>query len=352
MMVDPRAAAAGLERWNERRRRIFYPKTDIDFDLEALRRRKQQLAETDLDKIASALDEDVGAIEFLPNAGTFHALFRVETPNHRYILKLSAENPAFGFAIENWAMRRLREAELSSLEIPAYNVLPQLLPCPFLFIEEARGQTLTNFENPETQAVPEPLLFEFGRTLSKVHRIAGAGGGLLDCGAKAWPAGLHSSWREYIFLRLDEHLQLCLDIGAITEAEQRDARQHFTSSELILNTAPIRLLHGDPGHHNVFSDGQSITAIIDWEDALCGDPVFDIAYWGTFVRDEMRAQFLEGYESVENLPADFEYRYWLYYLRVALSKTVHRQRFGAKDRPGRPPASRRIQKALSKLAEL
>lgn len=92
--------------------------------------------------------------------------------------------------------------------------------------------------------------------------------------------------------------------------------------------------------------------MIDWEDSLCGDPIFDVAYWGTFCRDEMRAEFLRGYETVQILPEDFERRYWLYYLRVAISKTVHRHLFGVKDRPGRAPASRRIQKALSRLAGL
>lgn len=352
MIVDRGAVEAALERWCEQRKYIFYPKTDLDFDPAEIARRKQELGAIDLTKLGSVLDEEVRAIEFLPNAGTFHALFRVQTAANRYILKLSLDASAFGFAIESWIQ--------SSLRVAAFEAIPKSLPCPFLVMDEAQGRSLTTFENPDTQAMPEPLLFEFGRNLARVHQVHGEKGGLLDVrslrGAAAdgqsVPRGLSVNWQSYIHTRLHEHIKTCRIIGAIDETEGLTIEAHFAYAAQLLYNAPSRLLHGDPGHHNAFSDGERITALIDWEDSLIGDPVFDIAYWGTFVRDEMRARFLEGYETVEKLPAEFERLYWLYYLRVALSKTVHRFRFDAKDRPGRPPASQRIQKALSNLGKL
>jgi Ser/Thr protein kinase RdoA (MazF antagonist) len=143
-----------------------------------------------------------------------------------------------------------------------------------------------------------------------------------------------------------------MNIGAINQEECRTIAKAFESIYRISRDVRASLLHGDLGHHNVFSDGQHITAIIDWEDCLCGDPVFDIAFWGTFCRDYMLDPFLKGYRTIRQLPGDFELRYWLYYLRIALSKTVHRFRFGYPDRPGRPPASLRIQKAVEKLRSL
>jgi aminoglycoside phosphotransferase (APT) family kinase protein len=158
------------------------------------------------------------------------------------------------------------------------------------------------------------------------------------------------TWREYVLLNLDEHVEACRAAGAISREEVARITEAFDRAAHILEDAPSRLLHGDLGAHNVLSDGERLTALIDWEDALCGDPIFDIAYWGTFVRDEMREPFLEGYRAARALPADFERRYWLYYLRVALSKTVHRQRFGYADRAaGRPPASQRIRKGLERF---
>jgi aminoglycoside phosphotransferase (APT) family kinase protein len=250
-------------------------------------------------------------------------------------------------------MDRLEKAGLPSLKIVALDESDEALGCPFLVMQQAPGRPLRDFENPETQALPEPALFELGRLLAQIHTIPGrAAGLLLYCSDEHGPIGAHTHWINYVRLRLRAHAEVCQEIGAINSKEVEEIRHIFTVAEPLLTSAPKRFLHGDPGHHNVFFDGQRITAIIDWEDALVGDPVFDIAYWGTFVRDEMRERFLEGYRSVAALPQDFEHRYWLYYLRVALSKTVHRHHFGAKDRPGRPPASQRIQKALSKLRDL
>jgi aminoglycoside phosphotransferase (APT) family kinase protein len=339
--VNRGAVAAALERWNERRRGIFYAKTDVHFNVADL-----SAPPVNRTAIAKLLDEDVRHFEPIAG-GTLHKLFRIQTETKRWILKIALEAPDFGFAIEGRAMDQLRALGLPALKVGPFSAMSDANLAPFLFMEEAEGRALTRFENSETQQMPEPLLFEFGRALAQVHQKPAAGAGLIDVSKEGW-RGLHGDWWSYISLRLEEHLQVCAEIGAIDPIEREKIQRLFASAL----QAPMRLLHGDPGHHNVFSDGQRITAIIDWEDALAGDPVFEIAYWGTFVRDEMRARFVEGYETVEKLPADFERRYWLYYLRVALSKTVHRHRFGTKDHPGRPPASRRIQKALSKLAEL
>lgn len=341
-----------LERWNTRRRRMFYPKTDIDFDLAEVRQRKQRSGKPDIHKLAALLDEQIGSAELLPSAGTLHSLTRIQTPSGRFFLKVALEEPAFGFAIENTAMKRLRDFGLANLQIPAFNVLSNTLGAPFLVIEEAKGQPLNRFENVESQALPSPLLFELGKFLARVHSVEAESAGLLDASClDGKPRGLRATWLDYIMLRLDAHLEVCQEIGAITH-ERAAIEREFVNAAGLLESAPIRWLHGDPGHHNVFSDGQQITALIDWEDSICGDPIFDIAFWGTFCRDEMREEFLRGYQSVSQLPADFEHRYWLYYLRTAISKTVHRHIFAAKDRPGRPPASLRIQKALSKLAKL
>jgi aminoglycoside phosphotransferase (APT) family kinase protein len=352
MIANRGAIAEALERWNERRRRIFYPKTDLDFDLAAVRQRRLDLGKADLTKLSSVLDEEVRSVEFLPNAGTFHALFRIATSGGNYFLKLAPEEPAFGFSIESWAMGKLKSLGLPNLQTPAYSALADSFSAPFLVIEEAKGQPLNRFEDAETQAMPQPLLFELGRLLRRVHSVEAEGAGLIDVASLGEkPRGLHSNWEDYVMLQLDAHLEICERIGAITQERTR-IEKLFVEASPMLNRAPIRWLHGDPGHHNVFSEGQGITAILDWEDSLCGDPIFDVAYWGTFVRDEMRDEFLRGYMTLEILPGDFERRYWLYYLRVAISKTVHRHLFGVKDRPGRPPASRRIQKALSKISAL
>jgi aminoglycoside phosphotransferase (APT) family kinase protein len=341
MIVDRGAVAAALELWNIGRRGAFYPKTDRPENADAV---KEPVINPAF--IAQALDAEVQSIERI-KGGTMHQLHRVITPNKSWVLKLPYEDADFGFQLESRAMDQLAQIGLPSLKVGAFSAISQAGQSAFLLIEEAAGRTITSFEDPDTQQMPEKLLFEIGRTLAQVHQVKGSSAGLIDCTKKDW-TGLQDDWSTYLSLRLADHLHLCSYIGAIDQCERNKIESLFIPEI----KAPSRLLHGDPGHHNMFSDGERLTAVIDWEDALIGDPIFDIAYWGTFVRDAMRSPFLAGYETIEKLSFDFEYRYWLYYLRIAVSKTVYRHQSGIEDRPGRPPASQRIQKALSNLAKL
>ncbi len=51
------------------------------------------------------------------------------------------------------------------------------------------------------------------------------------------------------------------------------------------------LVHGDYGFNNVFSDGSSITGVIDWEGSLYGDFLFDVA-WLSFWSQNLNYQEL------------------------------------------------------------
>ena len=222
---------------------------------------------------------------------------------------------------------------------------------------EAVGKQLRAFEHEASQYIQPQLLVELGQLVAQIHGVQTDGFGLLDVRRiinkqHTQGKGLLETWGEYIVLNLEEHIKVCLDIGAINREECRRITLLFDRASRILENDKSCLLHGDLGGHNVFSDGERITAIIDWEDCLCGDPVFDIAYWGTFYRDYLLDPFLKGYRMIRDLPEDFEVRYWLYYLRIALSKTVHRYRFRYPDPPNRPPASLRIQKGLERLRSL
>ena len=47
-----------------------------------------------------------------------------------------------------------------------------------------------------------------------------------------------------------------------------------------------KLVHGDFGSNNVLADGRQITAVIDWDNALYGDPLYDVAgayFWSTWL---------------------------------------------------------------------
>ncbi|HWC90601.1 MAG TPA: phosphotransferase, partial [Pirellulales bacterium] len=195
---------------------------------------------------------------------------------------------------------------------------------------------------------------ELGRLLARLHTIGTRGFGLLDAPPPADPAhseprGRWISWTDYLQTNFARHVHRSSDLGAIDAAETQRIHDAFAAAVAQLGNIRPVLLHGDLGSHNVFTDGSTITALVDWEDCLSGDAVFDLACWATFHPRRRHRALLSGYRAVGELPADFELRFWLYFLRVALAKTVLRDRFGLRDRPGRSPASGRIRLALERL---
>ena len=115
----------------------------------------------------------------------------------------------------------------------------------------------------------------------------------------------------------------------------------------------MRLLHGDPGTHNICVDPQRrrVTLLLDWEDALVGDPLFDVAMVSSFQPARRMASFLSGY-GLETPSREEQVLIALYFLRIALSKTVHRVRFAIVDKPGRTPGHHRIYRGVEELERL
>lgn len=357
-----------LEEFCRQRRSIFYAKTDLDItnvdsaSLAPLRKKHALINPNVIGRICSShFGKSVVSVIPLSDHGTFHTAYKaVFSDREKYVVRTNAARRAqfaFEFIVDSNISTILRQRNIPVVRVYHVDLSRTISSFDYEILEEARGTSLASLENIETQYLEPRLLSELGRSVAKVHNIATGKFGLLDLrvlmGDESLKIqGLLETWKEYIFLNLHTHLLTCLAINAVSFEESRIIERALEQASSLLANAPSCLLHGDLGNHNVFSDGRRITAIIDWEDSLCGDPVFDIAFWGTFCRDYMLDDFLNGYTSVKQLPRDFRILYWLYYLRIALSKTVHRYRFRYRDRPGRPPASRRIQKSLEMLRSL
>lgn len=109
-----------------------------------------------------------------------------------------------------------------------------------------------------------------------------------------------------------------------------------------------RLLHGDCGPHNAIVSPDGGIGMFDWEDAVLGDPLFEVALWATFNPPRRWKWFFQGYFEAAWEP---NFLFWAYFLRISLAKTVVRIRFGYHDVPGREPAHERIHRALHALAQ-
>jgi hygromycin-B 4-O-kinase len=106
--------------------------------------------------------------------------------------------------------------------------------------------------------------------------------------------GSNSSWRS--FLRSPSTLEWTKNAPLIRNTGIDSALQMLL--ELSENMQDFRnLVHGDFGSNNVLSDGTSITGVIDWSEAMIGDPLYDVAnifFWRTWLDGmDLLASFLE-----------------------------------------------------------
>jgi Ser/Thr protein kinase RdoA (MazF antagonist) len=352
------ASRAGGAVIDAARASIFLAKADADCpdgELAALRSLTDgQLGITE-DFVQAALAsfglEPTAVPQRLAVQGTFHRLFDVESPaGMPGLLRIAARGGEADSGLMDLECRVSQVLRAKGLPVPSC-VYREVRSRGVHLVERARGTSLTAIDADEAAMLR--ALGKVGRFLAGLHVLRGTGFGPLSLtGLEEDPPrlrGLSPGWNDYLRLRLDEHLRRCVGQGAMTDDESWRALAHFESQRADLASSPSALLHGDPGSHNFIVENEEIVAVIDWEDALLGDPLFDLASLCTFHPERRHAAIIAGYGvelAVGTAPWN---RFWLYFLRIALAKTVHRFRFGYTDRPGRPPASRRIQLALARL---
>lgn len=188
-------------------------------------------------------------------------------------------------------------------------------------LEKLRGEPLMKRVREKTISPEEveAVLKETGRLLARVHGIEAKKFGKID----ETGTGSVDSWEDYILRRTSPESEarvqavarkIEIDPKNITKATDI-LRQH---TDVYAKTEP-RLLHGDLGHEHIFIDGINITGIIDWGNALSGDPIHDFAWWNFFHKDDETGLLLmEGYDNKQLFKGGFGARLNLCRLYLSL----------------------------------
>lgn len=194
----------------------------------------------------------------------------------------------------------------------------------------AVGETLAEVTVPH---VREKALTSLGKALAQLHTIKTFDYGFIVTGHNRL-GGVHLRWIDYLNTKWCDHLNALTESGLLTSVQALDASRwmnRFVDANVVVN--PV-LLHGDLNSHNVFVDEVGfVTNLIDWEDALSGDPIFDLASWATFtfVQEIDLQTLLKSYYTFAAKPKDFDLRFWTYFLRISVSKLVLLHRYGHTD---------------------
>lgn len=334
----------------------FSAKTDIECDdvrLSQLRVSAQDEAVRRTPMIETAVRRLLGLnpinVAPAPRQGTFHLVHIVRGGMPSLVVRsgqVDLMNPDVTLQIEPLIASHLISASVPHATVRAVAVgSRRVAPFDLAIQDMSQGRALCDLTDSTCDC--PVVLRSVGKVLCDLHAIQGHGGGPIDLQVDKGDGlyGLHPEWRDYMMLNLDAHVAKCRDIGAISSNQSGAILDIFADHAAVWGNVPARLLHGDLGNCNIFIQNNAVVALIDWEDALVGDPAFDVAMWLTFHPPHRYASFLQGYGPAA-LDDGFRLRCALSFLRIALSKTVHRHRFAYSDSPDRKPAHERIERGM------
>jgi len=234
--------------------------------------------------------------------------------DQEYILRVNPNQS--GFQKDRWCFQQFHSEELP---IPEILEIGSFSPhYAYSISHRLSGITLEDSAIPTLQQLT-PYVSQVWRVISQAPLPSSEGFGPFDeCGHATF-----SSWQSFLQSTVHgkdqqwDHLftSNLLDATALQPVMQSylQLTEHCPEER--------KLVHGDFGSNNVLTDGQKITGVLDWDCALYGDPLFDVAgsfFWSPWL-DCMRIQS-EFFQQTLQSEANFARRLQCYQLRCGLEE--------------------------------
>ncbi len=144
--------------------------------------------------------------------------------------------------------------------------------------------------------------------------------------------GYHATYADYFHLRLDQHLAFLVTRGFLTQSQSDEILAEIESHQSLLQLDTGCFVHKDLALWNILGSESEISAFIDFDDAISGDPMDDLSLLACFHGDVFLRHAFEGYQSTRSLPPNHLRRFWLHLLRNMIVKAVIRVGAGYFDR--------------------
>jgi hygromycin-B 4-O-kinase len=257
-------------------------------------------------EVSALLEERLGerptSVERLVE-GLESQAFRLQLGDEELVVRVNPSSR--GFEKDRWAYDHLR----GRVPVPRVVELGSLDDrYAYCLTECAPGETLEALA-PREAANLVGAVADIWRAIAATDVSSIKGFGDFEPDGQA-PA---ASWGEVLQMTLDRgRASRLTGAGAVLEAYaglvERCPEEHA-------------LIHGDFGSNNVVSDGPLIRAVLDWENAMVGDSLYDVAntyFWATHLACmELQAGYFG--RSLPRLPA-FKARILCYSLRIGIEE--------------------------------
>ena len=183
------------------------------------------------------------------------------------VLKATAERDVLAEAA---TLRLVREAGVPAPRLLAVGEERALPGGRWIVMERAGGMRLAQIAEHDLDSALRGLAACLGR----LHGIDRAGYGWLSRAG----VGRFDSWSTWLRHVLRNDLRILRTHRAIRPEVAGALEACFARHASELDRRPARLLHGDLGDTEVFvDDNLEVSAVVDWADAVLGDPLYDFA---------------------------------------------------------------------------
>ncbi|MBV9358448.1 MAG: aminoglycoside phosphotransferase family protein [Chloroflexi bacterium] len=224
--------------------------------------------------IGSVVDQVRAVSSFAGNQ-----VFRVTLADRVWYLKLAiAAGARRNLQTEVSVLGTVRGHGVPVPPIAASEATGDLAGAPCLLLDDVGGRPLTGTE-PEFRFV--------GAHLRSIHELALVGFGALSTQREM--RGKDDSWAETVQRPLAA-IRPAVDAGLVEEALITRLSGAVELHQNLFEVPHSRLLHGDFHPRHVYARAGEISGIIDWGDAMSGDPVYDL---GRVLHSGMQARGLD-----------------------------------------------------------
>ncbi|MBU1085845.1 MAG: phosphotransferase [Candidatus Beckwithbacteria bacterium] len=271
-------------------------------------------------------------IDFKPSKswGSSHLIYFVTVKEKREPLVLRANlgfnrNPETVMVIEKLITEKVTKLGVPTNTVIYADVSRKKFPFDFQIQEVLQGK------DPEiyfkgSKADYNKISFDLGIKIAKLTKLKFKKFGRFNekSAINGKLIGTKNSFFDYITVCLDDDIRYLVKAKVINNNKSKIIRQLFDQHKAIINLDQGSLIHHDLADHNITFQGTKVTGIFDWETAVIGDPVLDLAScptWRTFYPREEK--LIKGYQTITDLPDNFKEKMNIYRLRTMLWKIVY-----------------------------
>jgi Ser/Thr protein kinase RdoA (MazF antagonist) len=167
------------------------------------------------------------------------------------------------------------------------------LPVPAIVLSDAGHASLlvlTRIEgSPLQRGVDDEAWRDAGRVLRRLHGVAWPA----EAGSAGWSG---RSWPDHFRWWADHERDQLLTYDSLPTAVIHQMHHYLSATFADMDDPELRLLHGDcqADHYLVMVGSSRIAGVLDFGDAVLGDPVWDLAIL-TLDEPDMLGEILRGY---------------------------------------------------------